>query len=396
VRPPRLEALIENCRPLVSVLVDDTVVAVCREPDGSTWLTERRSYEDLWLGGTGMSGSEPVASIGGDWIHLGGLLPPGATTAEVTDSMGVKHRCAVGDGAWVALTPNLLGHPGEPIVAYRDEDGGPVKRPPSPKELRREPVEDATERCPACEEKGWDLVTEADPYDRGNERMSVTCRTCGHAEATGMFVISWTVEEDYVPDPAAEAEMRLKMSRDAAAAVANARCPLVGLARWTGARSVNGWGGTGDAVEEVTLAHGNPEEEGPWITVSASVGDTFRGVGETARGELANLVGTPKQWPELSEPALSLWLSARRREGEALASSAPRAIAPIGFDGELLGFHLFSAAGHWTAVARIGATEEYEDGDPAPPLTIMLASHGVPASDIALESADPAPYLADA
>jgi hypothetical protein len=79
---------------------------------------------------------------------VGGLLPPGAVSAEVIDDRGTRVVAQIGGGAYAAILeqPND-GH--EPVVCCRDAAGTPVRRP-LPADYPSVPVGDAEEPCPAC------------------------------------------------------------------------------------------------------------------------------------------------------------------------------------------------------------------------------------------------------
>jgi hypothetical protein len=100
-----------------------------------------------------------------DWLDegrtlVGGLLPPGAVSAEVIDEAGIKILANVGDGAYVAILhqPND-GH--QTVVCCRDPAGRPVARPPPPDWIRT-PLTDAEVLCPACGAVAHDEVLPTD------------------------------------------------------------------------------------------------------------------------------------------------------------------------------------------------------------------------------------------
>jgi hypothetical protein len=139
----------------------------------------------------------------------GGRLPPGATAAVLIDDAGTEHEATVAGGAWVSVIDgdSLLG---EHAVRFTDARGELVA-PPLPQAWSREPVDDATEDCPACGGRAWDVVTATDgsrgwTVDQyGNEEPGrvVVCRRCGHEVQMGALV-RWGPEdsEDTLSDPA--------------------------------------------------------------------------------------------------------------------------------------------------------------------------------------------------
>lgn len=97
---------------------------------------------------------------------VGGLLPPGAVSAEALDDRRARVAAAVADGAYVAILeqPND-GH--EPIVCCRDAGGEAVRRPwaadyPSVR------VTDAAEPCPAYGAVDYDEYTPFEQWRGGH------------------------------------------------------------------------------------------------------------------------------------------------------------------------------------------------------------------------------------
>jgi hypothetical protein len=83
-------------------------------------------------GGSGLFDGDrfhPVKSaLDQDRCVVGGLLPPGAVSAEAVDDRGARVPTAVAHGAYVGV----LDQPddgSEPIVCCRDAAGEPVRRP---------------------------------------------------------------------------------------------------------------------------------------------------------------------------------------------------------------------------------------------------------------------------
>jgi hypothetical protein len=108
----------------------------CLIDDVSSGLGQPVGYQDRY--------APEQMSLADQRSLIGGLLPPGAVSAEAMDDPGTR----VAAGAYVAV----LEQPDdgyEPIVCCRDAAGQPVRRPwaadyPSVR------VTDAEEPCPAC------------------------------------------------------------------------------------------------------------------------------------------------------------------------------------------------------------------------------------------------------
>jgi hypothetical protein len=99
------------------VRLDNGLVLVAHEvgQGGGTFLREADPFH-------------PEKAGDDDWCVVGGLLPPGAVSAEVVDDRGERVAATVGQGAYAALLNEPLdGH--EPIVCCRDADGELVRRP---------------------------------------------------------------------------------------------------------------------------------------------------------------------------------------------------------------------------------------------------------------------------
>jgi hypothetical protein len=130
-----------------------------------------------------------------DWLDenrtlVGGLLPRGAVSAEVTDHADTRIVATVGGGAYVAI----LQQPNddhEHVVCCRDGAGQPVARPLPPDWTRTE-VTDADVPCPARGAVAYDEVLPTDGsrggrgghgHDGPLEPCRITvCRICGHEE----------------------------------------------------------------------------------------------------------------------------------------------------------------------------------------------------------------------
>ena len=118
-----------------------------RQDDGEIVLTEDvSSGEGRALLG---HGHRPLkTSVDEDRSLVGGLLPPGAVSAEVITDRGMRIAAEIGRGAYAAIVDLQMDHH-EPVVCCRDDAGAPV-RWPLPADYSSVLVDDAEEPCPAC------------------------------------------------------------------------------------------------------------------------------------------------------------------------------------------------------------------------------------------------------
>lgn len=167
-------------------------IGVLRDREGRSWLSSAIHQG----AGARLDGWQPARqALPGGASVVGGLLPPGAVTAEVIDDAGRRQSTAVANGAYVAVVDQSI-RGGSIVVCCRDEHGAPVARP-LPASWLRTPVSDACEPCPACEAVGWDEVWPTDGSrgertapDGGMESTPiVVCRTCGHEERMGRRIV---------------------------------------------------------------------------------------------------------------------------------------------------------------------------------------------------------------
>ncbi len=135
-----------------------------------------------------------MSSVAGDRCIVGGLLPPGALSAEAVDDRGVRVSAAVAQGAYVALLEQP-GEASEPIICCRDADGRPV-RGPRPADYPSVRVLDAQDPCPACGALDFEEYRPFEDWRSGEVRPDgttvpcpvVCCRVCGHEERDRMVV----------------------------------------------------------------------------------------------------------------------------------------------------------------------------------------------------------------
>lgn len=326
-----------------------------------------------------------------DRSAVGGLLPPGAVSAEVVDAQGRRVSAAVAQGAYIAL----LEQPNdgeEPIVCCRDSAGDPVKRPwaadyPSVR------VTDAEEPCPACGATDYDEYTPFEHW-RGGQRSPngalsplpvVSCRACGHEECEPGFMRSASQGPEGEDDEtraarmaAAHSHQRHRQWATAATTLAGASFPVYGAKGWPcrlgGSRAQNG------QCTEVTVNHYDTPNPDPWngdrprLKVTTEHGAVHPcGALQRARGRLENWVCADEEgtrWPDASRAAITLWLRGRARERRAAVLSASRSEQHLTInDTPTAALALSTQCGRWVAMAAYAE------------LTIIVAAHDLqPAS----------------
>lgn len=191
-------------QPLLTLEYEGLTAAVCRDADGSFWLTS-----DLGKGhGTGLDSYEPArverevgsgifgfarALFGRAPVRtvLGGRVPTGAVRVEVQDARGEREAALVGHGAWLALLDEEADAR-EPVVTFRDGSGAPVRAPHPPGSVV-EAVPDGDSLCPSCGHREWELRSVLSsfslPGDEGDDAVRVlVCARCGHAEPRGEII----------------------------------------------------------------------------------------------------------------------------------------------------------------------------------------------------------------
>lgn len=335
---------------------------------------------------------------------IGGLLPPGAVSAEAVDERGTRVAAAVGDGAYVAVLeqPND-GH--EPIVCCRDTAGRPVRRPwaadyPSVR------VTDAEEPCPACGAIDYDEYTPFEDWRGGTGSKVdgtnvpspiVSCRVCGHEEREGGF-ITMRSESSEGEDEATRtariarfrAERRNREWLTAAPILRTAPFSIYGALDWPA--RLGGHGSQDGQLTEVTVSHyENPDADPltgdrPRVAITTRRNEYPVGVLERARATLENWIGkgaAPAPWPDASRAAVTLWLRARRRERRAVALNAIQSEQLITIDDmPIPALMLNGPQSRWVAAVRHAG------------LTILIAAHDLAPASLCLQPiSDPAERL---
>jgi len=183
--------VLADTRILVTTRRDDATAAVRRDADGHSWISLWPEARPDRVAGSRLEGVEPARILGPDWLAVGGMLPPSATSAEVRGEDDAWHPAEVSEGAWVAFAPHDAGAPGGlPAVRFCDDRGAPVSRAISTDlssarrldagqaELLASGASGLGGTCPACGATDWRAVA-AGPAP-GAER--IFCGVCGHGD----------------------------------------------------------------------------------------------------------------------------------------------------------------------------------------------------------------------
>ena len=189
---------------------------VVRRDDGEIVITEDvRTGQGQALRGAGYRPRKTWVDEGRSLV--GGLLPPGAVSAEVIDERGMRIAAEVGRGAYAAIVEQPMdGH--EPVVCCRDDAGVPVRRPlPAP--YPSVPVNDAEEPCPACGAVDYEVCAVSESWRVGRPGPDgrtipdpiVVCRACGHEEPEASFFA--VLESSVEAEDEAAGESRIARAR---------------------------------------------------------------------------------------------------------------------------------------------------------------------------------------
>jgi hypothetical protein len=112
---------------------------------------------------------------------------------------------------------------------------------------------------------------------------------------------------------------------------------------------VGSWGRDRDGVDLVEVVHAGP----PRLTVTTER-HVLHGAAWLARRALAGLGEEPGEWPDLSQPALAIWLNAQERERRRLAATADVLPRQMSIDGAPARFEIATAEIGWAGVRRHG------------------------------------------
>ncbi len=372
---------------------------VVRRRDGSHIVTD-----DVADGrGTYLRDEDPHHPVK-SWVDedrsvVGGLLPPGAVSAEVVDDLARRVEATVGGGAYVAL----IAQPNdgqEPIVCCRDQDGRPVRRP-LPAEYPSDPVTDTDVRCPACGAVDYEEYFPTEQWRGGSPGPAgttvpnpvVVCRTCGQEEREGTFV--GAVANDEGEDERLREE---RITRAKAAArvqrwyaetmlLRSVSFPIYAAEGWPA--RIGGSASSGEELTEITICHHDNADAGAQhrIEVITSI-DKFQLANELQHARETLEVWVANNQPQLpwcgkSHAAVTLWLAAHHRQSRGHVLAARRTEQFIIIDGTPQPFLTLTAStGSWVAVRT------HQD------LMITIAGHDLDPRTLTVEPvADPAGQL---
>jgi hypothetical protein len=354
--------------------VRDVLVSI-EHPGGRVGVVVDADEGELWVsadfdgGGTCLSEYTPgFEMLDHDTIVAGGRLPPGAVEATLIDPRGETRRCAVANGAWVAIVPDSDPFEGVPPVRFADASGA-IVTPPLPPEWPREPLPDATDDCPACDAREWDVVTAADgsrgysgrPSGEMTPSQVLVCRRCGHEEAIG------TVYGGGYADTGVRVTEE-DTRREWDEAWAGADFPVYGVrgrAAW-----LEAWGTGGGVTDTITVGHDDD------LTVETALVDEEDR--EPPRLLARHALGAGSEWPEaprVSDAATMLWWNARQRERRRAALQATEGECEIQLDGRPVRFATLGHGDRWAASSI--------DHDP---VVTIVARGGVAPEQLELEA----------
>ena len=296
-----------------------------------------RDDEGVWLGGTLLDRRLACEGIGGGRWAVGGLLPPGASSAIVEGA-----EAATGAGAWLALidTPGMFDGP---AVRFEAADGK-IVRPELPADWARELVADADELCPACGGAKWERVTPTDdscgtqgPPGAQRPVPVIVCVRCGHEESEGTWFAP--VGED----PGVPVENHQPPERPT---LGGLDFPVYALAGAGAEMTGQGWDAAG--AHSVTVSHDGVQIE------TQALRHAYFDAREASAGALTTVLhnADPPRWGSGSPAAMALRLSARdRRVATRVARSEPFTVE-LPVDGEPVRFEGLRCQAGWAAVGR--------------------------------------------
>jgi hypothetical protein len=356
----------------------------------------------------GDRGHRPVKTWLDDSRSLvGGLMPPGAVSAEVIDDRGRRVAAAVGGGAYAAIIdqPND-GH--EPIVCCHNTAGTVIRRP-LPADYPCTAIADAEVPCPACGAIEYDECVPTESWRRGRAGPDgttispspiVVCRICGHEEREG-GIMRITAPDGEDEEARAERIARGRAERRVQRWYANrltlraVTFPIYAAEGWPG--QINGSGSHGDDLTDLTIAHTETQDadlhdERPRIEITTSADRPHQSEIAIARRKLEHWVHDEivrprspyhQRSPRLSDAAVSLKFHALARRRRAAALAAIHSETKITIDGRPEPFlTLTTPSDRWVAVRR------HDD------LTITIAARDLDPTTLTLEPIpDPAARL---
>jgi hypothetical protein len=352
---------------LVSIELAGESFGVVRDHAGSAWLSDSTER----IGGPRLDDFLPeLIGLADDHTLIGGLLPPGAVSAEVVDDAGERHQAVAANGAYVTVLDQPAS--GEPRpVCCRDDQGTPVAAalPPS---WARTAVLDAEEPCPACGGVAWDEVRPTDdsrgsrggPDGRMEPTPIVVCRSCGYEESVGSW-ITFERRPDADPEAAARARRAYEEAQHERhrALLAEVKFPIYAAEGLSA--SIAGHGGpstgTGDAqrvtqisVTQPAKAHGPV----PRLIIETALNDRFADSERAlARRELEGwlLDAMPPPSVERSEAGRAIAWHSVDRERRKLVARALAGERSLLLDGRPESFGFLEVGERWVAVRQFPA-----------------------------------------
>ena len=323
-----------------------------------------------------------------DRMLFGGLLPPGAVTAEAVHATGERTPAGVGGGTYAVILED--GKHDEPAVGYRDAAGAFVHRP-MPGEYPHQPITDAEEPCPVCGAVQYEQYFTTEEWRAGRGRKGtdtfepsplIVCRVCGHQEHVGAIFRCGHVdstdenEETRAPRLArVRAEQAVQRWYADKMTLMGVTFPIYAAEGWPA--RINGSGSRGDDLTHLTIAHAETLTDSmfvqrPRIEIRTSVDPHQPGELAIARDAFASGIEADANRPltdGLSDAAATLWFRAARRRRVAGAHQAPVSETEITIDGARAPFLTLGQLNvHWVAVRRhhdVTVTVAAREIDPA-------------------------------
>ncbi len=305
-----------------------------------------------------------------------GRLPPGATRAVAVLPSGEEAEAACRDGEFRVVCEVANPHP--PPVRFED-DSGAIVRPELPAAWPREPVDDATEPCPACGALGWDVVTPSD-HSRGSVQhgdgslepaSAVGCRRCGHEQALGAWM---TFAGDEPPLDAAGLERLEALRREHWQPLSAVSFPVYALADPAAPVELGGHGSDWKGTTSVAIDQGDIAIE------SEAERHAYDGPVEHLRRLLSRALTDQQGFsPEASFAAMTLWFDARERERAAVVLRAEQFEVDVEIDGGPVRFAGLRAGGTWALAGHVGDVR------------VSISGRGVEPEDVRLRRLDPPP-----
>jgi hypothetical protein len=140
--------------------------------------------------------------------------------------------------------------------------------------------------------------------------------------------------------------------------------------------ALGGWGSAAKRTTGVDVMHGKPED-GRWLSVESECEDFSHEEEAVAARRALEMTLEQGNWPDLSDPAVSLWLDARGRDRTRAVAHVDPARREVAIDGRPFAFTVAESGEHWAAVAR-----------PAEDLSITITARGIPFEGIELVALD--------